>query len=155
MTVSQSLRFVKSFCWAVLGMALTVLIALVVTNEPTTSVGVGVAEFVFTYIFFYLHELVWDGASNLFQFSLHDHRASLAQALSWRVTGTVLTIGIVFVLADAIQVGIGEVVVKVVIYYGYARLWLWIIRKVEERRRGPLARIQQAIRFLNPVRRFF
>jgi len=140
-------------------MLLTVVIAFVVTTEPTTSVGVGIAEFVFTYIFFYLHELAWDGASTLFEFSLQDHRASLAQALSWRVTGTLLTVIIVFVftgqVGSAIQVGIGEVVVKIGIYYGYTRLWLWIIRKVEERRRGPLARIQQAIRFLNPVRRFF
>jgi len=143
-TLPQLLRFLKSFLWAVLGMSLTFLIALFVTSDLSNSLGIGIAEFVFTTLTYYIHEFLWDRASNLLDFPLHNHAVSVAQALSWRVTGTVLTIGIVFVftgeVGDALQVGIGEVIVKIGIFYGYARLWLKVMRRIERRRRGPLER---------------
>lgn len=53
---------------------------------------------------------------------------SAAKALSWRITGTVDTMIISFIITRrfdfAISIGLVEVVTKMVLYYFHERLWI-------------------------------
>ena len=54
-------------------------------------------------------------------------RRSLAKSITWRVTATLTTMLLVWIATDqvntAISIGIAEVIVKMLIYYGHERAW--------------------------------
>lgn len=58
------------------------------------------------------------------------HLRSLIKALSWRVFATLATILIVFVftkkLVLSLEVGLIEVIVKLILYYFHERIWGWV-----------------------------
>ncbi len=60
-----------------------------------------------------------------------NHGRSFAKALSWRATATLTTIAIVLALtgelALAAEVGIVDVVAKMILYYGHERIWARIV----------------------------
>ena len=55
------------------------------------------------------------------------HTRSLLKALSWRVTATLTTAAITFIVTEevqlAIMIGSIEFIIKFFIYYGHERLW--------------------------------
>lgn len=55
---------------------------------------------------------------------------SIAKAISWRITGTIATILIVFIffgrLDLALAVGLIEVVLKIGLYWAHERVWIKI-----------------------------
>lgn len=56
-----------------------------------------------------------------------EHARSLAKAVSWRITGTVDTIVISFILTGelrlALSIGMVELFTKVGLYYVHERIW--------------------------------
>lgn len=58
----------------------------------------------------------------------------ISKAICYRVVGTAVTVLVSFVVtADAVvslQIGILEVVSKIVAYYGFERVWYWAIEKL-------------------------
>jgi uncharacterized membrane protein len=55
------------------------------------------------------------------------HYRSLAKAISWRITGTVDTVLISYLITGqirwALSIGFVELFTKVALYYGHERLW--------------------------------
>jgi uncharacterized membrane protein len=55
------------------------------------------------------------------------HYRSIVKALSWRVTGTIDTMVIAFLITGhvkmAVSIGLVEVVTKVCLYYAHERVW--------------------------------
>ena len=64
------------------------------------------------------------------------HIRSIVKAASWRLLATLTTIVLVWlVFGDhwkALMVGWIELVLKIIIYYGHERAWLWVDWGVEE-----------------------
>lgn len=61
---------------------------------------------------------------------LESHWRSLAKAVSWRVTGTMDTIVVAYLITGqtktAVSIGLVEVVTKTIIYYFHERIWMKI-----------------------------
>ena len=59
---------------------------------------------------------------------MHDHhKRSLLKAISWRVTGTIDTILVSFLVSGqikvALSIGFVELFTKIGLYYGHERFW--------------------------------
>jgi len=59
---------------------------------------------------------------------MQDNRLrSLVKAISWRITGTIDTMIISFIITQkvgaAISIGLFEVITKTFLYYGHERVW--------------------------------
>jgi len=56
-----------------------------------------------------------------------NHTRSVAKAISWRITGTVDTILISWLITRefkfALSIGFVELFTKIILYYGHERLW--------------------------------
>ena len=54
-------------------------------------------------------------------------KRSIAKSITWRITGTLTTIVIVWIATGkvdaAIGIGIAELITKMLIYYGHERVW--------------------------------
>ena len=61
---------------------------------------------------------------------METHRRSLAKALSWRMTGTLDTVLLSFVITGSVKlamtIGTTEIVTKAILYYLHERVWLKI-----------------------------
>jgi adenylylsulfate kinase len=55
---------------------------------------------------------------------------SLAKALTWRITSTLMTAGIVYVVTGELKtaaiIGGIEFIIKFIIYYSHERAWNWV-----------------------------
>lgn len=71
------------------------------------------------------------------------HYRSVIKALSWRVFATIATISIVYVftrrLVLSLEVGLVEVILKLILYYCHERVWGWL---GFGKRKHPLAAFQ-------------
>jgi uncharacterized membrane protein len=58
------------------------------------------------------------------------HRRSIAKAITWRLMATVLTALIAFAIwgsvGGALKIGVADLFIKLVAYYGHERMWLVI-----------------------------
>lgn len=58
---------------------------------------------------------------------IDSHSRSLAKAVSWRVTGTLDTIAISWIVTGkltlAVTIGAVELFTKILLYYGHERVW--------------------------------
>ena len=78
--------------------------------------------------------VILEGISRIFNKSqLHSsekHYRSLSKAISWRITGTLDTIFISFLITGSINfamtIGSVEVITKVFLYYLHERIWSYI-----------------------------
>ena len=77
------------------------------------------------------------------------HLRSILKSLSWRITATLTTMLIVYVITGkisfALKIGAVEICVKVLIYYFHERLWQLI----------PLGTIRKLYSFLKSNRSFW
>jgi uncharacterized membrane protein len=126
---------VKGISWRVIGTVDTTLLSWLFTGALHKAVRIGSIEF-FTKIFlFYLHERIWlkvPWARTLVEedgvlVPRDEHRRSVAKGLSWRITGTIDTIIIAFLVTgrglQALSIGLTEVATKLVLYYWHERIW--------------------------------
>jgi len=58
------------------------------------------------------------------------HLRSVSKGISWRILATITTVSIVFLITGkidtALEIGVIEVVAKIVLYYVHERVWLLI-----------------------------
>jgi uncharacterized membrane protein len=59
---------------------------------------------------------------------MEKRRRSIAKAFSWRITATITTVIISYIITKqidtALKIGLIEVFAKMLIFYGHERLWL-------------------------------
>lgn len=62
---------------------------------------------------------------------MEDKKRSLAKAVSWRLTGTVATVGVALLITGswmpAIQIGLIELFTKMLLYYAHERVWSGLV----------------------------
>lgn len=125
MKETHARSLVKGITWRCTAMMDTMLVAWLVTGSVITALKIASIE-TFTKIFlFYLHERVWGKID--WRKKENSHGRSLVKGVSWRVTGTIDTIIISFLVTGhipkALQIGGVEVVTKISLYYLHERIW--------------------------------
>lgn len=117
----------KAICWRITGTLDTILIAWLVTGEVAAAISLGCCEVVTKMVLYYVHERVWL-CCGIGRVAGHDGQVrSAAKAVSWRITGTLDTIVLAWLItgeaALAVSIGSIEVVTKIVLFYLHERFW--------------------------------
>ena len=124
----------KGISWRLIGSADTILIAYFITGNITKAISIGGAEVVTKLFFYYLHERAWV----YFNKGRKDSRIkSLIKAITWRITGTLDTTLISFIIISignqdgqitkpfykASAIGSIELFTKIILFYFHERIW--------------------------------
>lgn len=139
--ISYKRHLAKSVTWRVIGTLDTMLLAWLITGDPMMGLQVGAAEVVTKMLLYYLHERLWikvpfgvnsNGDSN--------KQRHLIKTVTWRFIGTIDTMLISwFVSGDPIvglQIGIVEILTKMILYYLHERAWYQIDFGIRSRQRA-------------------
>ena len=61
---------------------------------------------------------------------METHKRSIAKALSWRVCATIITMNVAYLITGdttfALEIGMLDTLIKLFVYYGHERAWLYI-----------------------------
>lgn len=129
MNESHSRSLVKGITWRMTGTVDTIVIAWLITGNIPAALKIGAVEVITKIFLFYLHERVW-GRISWGRKEKESHRRSFVKGISWRITGTVDTMIIAFIITghfpNALKIGGIEVVTKLFLYYLHERLWTTI-----------------------------
>ena len=112
----------KTITWRIVGTLDTILISWIVTGNPLIGLKIGFAEVVTKMLFYYLHERLW------FRILIPESRKRhLLKTVSWRVIGTLDTMLLSWVISGnpltGVEIGLVEIVTKMVLYYLHERVW--------------------------------
>ena len=124
----------KGISWRIVGTIDTITIAFFITGNIGKALSIGGAEIITKLILFYIHERIWIYFTNG---NTQTKFRSLLKAVTWRLTGTLDTITISFLIisfgsegaaADrsfhkASAIAIIELFTKIALFYLHERLW--------------------------------
>ncbi len=125
---SHKRHILKAVTWRVVGTLDTMLLAWLISGDPMTGVKIGLAEVLTKMFLYYLHERVWVkiniSKEGIFRESRKRH---LAKTITWRMVGTLDTMAISWIITGdpllGLQIGIAELLTKMVLYYLHERAW--------------------------------
>lgn len=121
-------HILKAVTWRIVGTLDTMLLAWLITGNPMTGLKIGLAEVLTKLVLYYLHERLW------FKINLSENgmlkesrKRHLAKTLTWRVVGTMDTMLISWLITGnpwvGVQIGVAELLTKMVLYYFHERVW--------------------------------
>jgi len=125
----------KTLTWRCVGTIDTMLLSWVISGNPISGLKIGFSE-VFTKMFlYYVHERIW------FSYKLADSRKRhIIKTVTWRCVGTFDTMLIAwFITGNAmtgLQIGMAEIITKMILYYIHERAWYKIDFGIEKYRRA-------------------
>ncbi len=126
MAETRGRSIAKALSWRVTGTLDTFLISLVITGHAATAGSIAVTEVLTKTLLFYLHERAWVFVRR-HRPGPDSHARSLAKAVSWRVTGTLDTFLLSWLItghaATAGSIAATEVVTKILLFYLHERAW--------------------------------
>lgn len=119
--------FIKGVTWRITGTIDTIFLAFIITGHLGNAVKIGLMEVGTKIALYYLHERVW----NLFKWGRGangpSHMRSLSKGITWRITGTMDTVVLSFLItghiANAATIGASELFTKIILYYCHERVW--------------------------------
>ncbi len=125
---SHKRHILKAVTWRVVGTLDTMLLAWLITGDPMTGVKIGFAEVLTKMFLYYLHERVWFKINITKDGILRESRKRhLAKTVTWRSVGTLDTMLISWIITGnpllGMQIGIAELLTKMVLYYLHERVW--------------------------------
>lgn len=131
---SQRRHIAKAATWRLIGTIDTMLLSWVISGNPMSGLKIGLTEVVTKMILYYFHERAW------FKAQMPDSRKRhLLKTVSWRVVGTIDTMVLAWIITGnpttGMQIGLAEVVTKMVLYYFHERAWYKIDYGLNKRRR--------------------
>lgn len=120
--------------WRIVGTIDTIVISFFVTGTLTKALSIGMTEVITKVLLFYVHERMWQ----TFGSGMAENRKkAIIKAISWRITGTLDTIFLSFVIislgnepantapafAQATTIGAIELATKITLFYFHERIW--------------------------------
>jgi uncharacterized membrane protein len=125
---SHKRHILKAVTWRVVGTLDTMLLAWLLSGDPMIGVKIGFAEVLTKMILYYLHERVWFKINITKDGILRESRKRhLFKTVTWRAVGTLDTMLISWIITGnpllGIQIGIAELLTKMVLYYLHERAW--------------------------------
>lgn len=136
MAESKKRSLVKGLSWRLIGTADTIMLAYLITGNIENALKIGWLELFTKTILFFIHERIWLKINT--DRMQDSHARSITKALSWRITGTIDTIILSFLVITyaghgdlkippiytASAIGLAELFTKVILYYFHERAWL-------------------------------
>ena len=125
---SYKRHIAKTITWRFIGTIDTIILAWFVTGDPYAGLKIGLAEITTKSILYYLHERVWFKI-NLSKegVTLESRKRHLAKTVTWRIVGTLDTMTLAWIISGnplaALQIGLAEIITKMVFYYLHERAW--------------------------------
>lgn len=113
----------------------TVVLSWIFTGTISKALQIGGVEFFTKIVLYYLHERAWllvpwartavkEAGVPVWK---EEHRRSIAKGISWRITGTIDTTIVAFLItgdcSKALRIGATEIITKLVLYYLHERIW--------------------------------
>lgn len=126
--VLRKRNIAKTISWRIVGTIDTILISWILTGNPFAGLKMGVGDTASKMLLYYLHERVWVNIDLRkkpeFQESRKRH---IAKTISWRIVGTIDTILLAWIILGdpllGLQIGLVEIVSKMLLYYFHERTW--------------------------------
>lgn len=129
----------KSITWRIVGTIDTILLSWFVTGNPLTGLKIGLAEVITKMLLYYFHERVWFNVKAGVTKNGDSRKRHLAKTVTWRVVGTIDTMILAWIISGdpmvGLQVGIAEVITKMILYYLHERAWYKIDFGLENRKK--------------------
>ncbi len=128
---SHKRHIVKAITWRIIGTIDTMLLAWWISGNSLIGVKVVLVEVLTKIGLYYVHERVWYKV-NLSKdgMLLESRKRHLAKTVTWRLVGTLDTMLLTWWISGdpliGLQVGLAEVLTKMVLYYFHERAWFRI-----------------------------
>lgn len=124
----------KTVTWRIVGTIDTVILSWIITGNPFTGLKIGLVEVISKMILYYLHERMW------FNYGMRDSKMRhLSKTLTWRMIGTMDTMLLSWIITanplTGLQIGVAEVITKMILYYLHERSWYRINFGLDKRKR--------------------
>lgn len=143
---SYKRHIAKAVTWRLVGTLDTILLSWLISGNPYTGLKIGLAEVVSKMLLYYLHERLW------FKMRSGDNsrKRHLAKTFTWRMVGTLDTMILAWIISGSpttgVQIGMAEVLTKMVLYYFHERAWYRINFGLDSRRgRGNTSGIEEKL----------
>lgn len=124
---SHRRSFIKGVSWRALGTLDTMGIAFFITGHIENAIKIGLTEVVTKIILFYFHERLWNMVLWGRTSKGPTHLRSFIKGVTWRITGTIDTIFLSFLITghieNALKIGATELITKIILFYFHERLW--------------------------------
>lgn len=125
---SPKRHLAKTITWRIIGTLDTIVLSWLVSGSPFIGVKIGLAEVLSKMLLYYFHERIWfkvnlskDGVV------LESRKRHLAKTFTWRTIGTLDTMILAWIISGnplmGLQIGLIEVLTKMVLYYLHERMW--------------------------------
>jgi uncharacterized membrane protein len=140
---SHKRHALKAVTWRIVGTIDTMLLAWLISGNPMIGFKIGLSELATKMILYYFHERVWfkinlskDGVQ------LESRKRHIAKTVTWRLVGSIDTMLLAWFISGnpfvGMQVGLAEVLTKMILYYFHERLWYRYNFGVENKRKEKL-----------------
>jgi len=120
--VSFKRHFAKTVTWRIVGTLDTIVLSWVITGNPLTGLKIGGSELITKMLLYYVHERVWIRLG-----IVDSRRRHLIKTVTWRIIGTFDTIILSWFITGSaqtgLQIGLIEVLTKMILYYFHERAW--------------------------------
>ncbi|MCY2686931.1 DUF2061 domain-containing protein [Salinimicrobium sp. TH3] len=118
----------KTITWRIVGTLDTILLAWLISGNPSTGLKIGFAEVITKMVLYYLHERVWfHGEFRTSSGKWNSRTRHIAKTVSWRIVGTMDTMLLAWIITGSpvtgLKIGLAEVVTKMLLYYLHERTW--------------------------------
>lgn len=125
---SHKRHIAKAVTWRIVGTMDTILLSWFISGDAFTGLKIGFAEVITKMVLYYLHERVWFKVKlGLKKNGDDSKKRHLAKTVSWRIIGTLDTMLLAWIITGdpvtGLQIGIAEVVTKMILYYLHERTW--------------------------------
>jgi len=125
---SRKRHIAKTLTWRLIGTIDTIILSWIISGDPITGLQIGVFEVITKMLLYYVHERVWfkinlskDGKI------LESRKRHIAKTVTWRFVGTIDTITLAWIVTGdpltGLQIGVAEVITKMILYYCHERVW--------------------------------
>jgi uncharacterized membrane protein len=119
---TQKRHLAKTITWRIVGTLDTILLSWIVTGNPLIGLKIGGAEMISKMLLYYVHERLW------FKSEASDSKwRHILKTISWRVIGTMDTMLLAWLISGdpltGLQIGLAEVLTKMLLYYFHEKVW--------------------------------
>jgi len=132
---SYKRHIAKTFTWRFVGTLDTMILSWLISGNPLAGLKIGFSEVITKMILYYAHERLW------FKYKVpNSKKRHIIKTITWRFIGTLDTIILAWIITgDAfigLQIGLSEVVTKMILYYLHERTWYKLDYGIEKYRRA-------------------
>jgi len=119
---SRKRHIAKTITWRCIGTLDTIVLSWIISGNLYVGLKIGISEVGTKMILYYFHERIW------FKYNLpNKNKRHLLKTISWRLVGSLDTFILAWIISGdpitGLQIGLAEVLTKMILYYLHERIW--------------------------------